>query len=173
MKDFIKKYQNHKLMTNINIILASLILAIFLNFFVIDSTNIWQSLKTSILNSKVWEEKADLYLQKIDNELFLVANKNMNNLDVLSLSLIYNPDNVSISEIRSELWEIANLWNEEWIKTIILSTDKAKNITRWERILKIVTSKKEEKSENINIVNANFTDSNKWQFLLSTSGITF
>ncbi|MDP2090033.1 MAG: hypothetical protein Q8K30_00420 [Candidatus Gracilibacteria bacterium] len=173
MKDFIKKYQNHKLMTNINIILASLILAIFLNFFVIDSTNIGQSLKTSILNSKVGEEKADLYLQKIDNELFLVANKNMNNLDVLSLSLIYNPDNVSISEIRSELGEIANLGNEEGIKTIILSTDKAKNITRGERILKIVTSKKEEKSENINIVNANFTDSNKGQFLLSTSGITF
>ncbi len=173
MKDFIKKYQNHKLMTNVNIVIASLVLAVLINVFVVDWTNIGQSLKTSVLNSKVGVEKADIYLQKIDNELFLVANKNMANLDNLSLSIIYNPENVTITDIRSELWQIANLSNDKWISSIILSTDKVKNISRWEKVLKIVTNKKEEKSENINIVNANFTDNNKWQFLLSTSGITF
>lgn len=173
MKDFIKKYQNHKLMTNVNIVLASLVLAVLINVFVVDWTDIGKSLKTSVLNSKVGVEKADIYLQKIDNELFLVANKNMANLDNLSLSIIYNPENVTITDIRSELWQIANLSNDKWISSIILSTDKVKNISRWEKILKIVTSKKEEKSENINIVNANFTDNDKWQFLLSTSGITF
>lgn len=173
MRDFIKKYQNHKLITNVNIVLASLVLAVIINVFLIDWTNIWQSLKTSVLNSKVWNEKADIFIQKIDNELFLIANKNMSNLDTLSLSIIYNPENISLSNIRSELWQIADISNTDWISSIILTTDKSKNIVRWDKLIKIVTNKKEEKTENINIVNANFSDNNKGQYLLSTSGITF
>lgn len=172
MKDFIKKYQNHKFMTNVNIVLASLVLATLLNVFVIDGT-IWQSLKTSILNSNVSNEKADVFIKKINNELFLVANKNMNNLNTLALSISYNPENITLSDIKSELWQIANISNTDWISSVILTTDKPKNIVKWDKLLQIITSKKEEKTENINIVNANFSDDNKGQYLLSTSGITF
>jgi hypothetical protein len=43
----------------------------------------------------------------------------------------------------------------------------------WEIILKIENIKKENISEQLNLINSNFTD-NSWEnFLLTTSGITF
>ena len=173
MKDFIKKYQNHKMFTNINIVLASLILAIWVNFLLIDWTNISQNLKASVLNSQVWNELADIYLKNINWEIFLISNKNINNINSLSLSITYNPENTTVSEISSDFGEVLNLWNTPWMNSIILNAKSWKNIISWDKILKMSISKKNQNSENINILNANFSDTKKEQYLLSTSWITF
>ncbi len=173
MQDFLKKYQNHKLITNINVIIASLFLATLINFFLIDWTNIGQNLKASVLNSKIWDEKADIYIQKNDTGLFLIANKNIANISTLSFSLSYNPDNIKMLEILSDIWEIVNLSNTPGINSIILNTNEPTNIVKWDKLIKINLKKIHETTENINIVNANFKDVNNEQFLLSTSGITF
>jgi hypothetical protein len=173
MKDFIKRYQNHKMFTNLNIVLVSLVLAVWINFLLIDWTNIGQNLKTSVLDSTTSKQVADLYFKNIDWELYLISNKNLNDINTLSLSVSYNPEITNIIEITSEFWEILNLWTTPWINSIILNTESGKNIVIWDKILKIHASKKTQNSENINIVNANFTDIKKEQYLLSTSGITF
>lgn len=173
MKDFIKKYQNHKLLTNLNIILASLVLAVWINFFLVDGTNIGQSLKASVLNSQIWTETADVYLKKIDNDIYLVTNKNIVDLNNFSISFSYNPENVEIFDISSQLWQVANLWENQGINSIILNIQSPVNLNRWDNILKVWVNKKIETTENLNILNANFSDSENNQFLLSTSGITF
>jgi len=173
MQDILKKYRKNKITTNINIILASLVLAIWINYILIDWTNIWQNLKTSVLNSKIQNNKSDLSIKKIDNSIYIISNKKIEKLDSLSFWLSYNPDNISIINIKSDLWDIINLSNTSWFNSIILSTTKANNIKIWDKIAKLDISKNIEKVENINILNANFKDINWGQFLLSTSWITF
>ncbi|MDD2871312.1 MAG: hypothetical protein PHS49_04945 [Candidatus Gracilibacteria bacterium] len=173
MKDFIKKYQNHKLLTNLNIILASLVLAVGINFFLVDGTNIGQSLKASVLNSQIGTETADVYLKKIDNDIYLVTNKNIVDLNNFSISFSYNPENVEIFDISSQLGQVANLGENQGINSIILNIQSPVNLNRGDNILKVGVNKKIETTENLNILNANFSDSENNQFLLSTSGITF
>ena len=173
MQDILKKYRKNKILSNLNIILASLVLAIWINFILIDWTNIWQNLKTSVLNSKIQNNKSDLSIKKIDNSIYIISNKKIEKLDSLSFWLSYNPDNISIINIKSDLWDIINLSNTSWFNSIILSTTKANNIKIWDKIAKLDISKNIEKVENINILNANFKDINWGQFLLSTSWITF
>ena len=173
MKDIIKKYNKHKLFSNVNIVLASLVLAIWRNIFLVDWTNVWQSIKTSVLNSKTAEKKSDLSIENVDWYLYVVANKNVSSVSTLSLSLTYNPENVVVWEVSSNLWDIVNLTNTPWISSIILTSEAISDINIWDKLIKIVVNKSENKSENLNIINANFKDTNDEQFLLSTSGITF
>lgn len=173
MQDTLKKYRKNKITTNINIILASLVLAIWINFLLIDWTNIWQSLKTSVLNSEIQNNKSDLSIEKIENSIYIISNKKIEKLDSLSFWLSYNPENINIINIKSDLWDIINLSNTPWFNSIILSTTQANNINIWDKIAKLDISKVIEKTENINILNANFKDINQEKYSLSTSWITF
>jgi hypothetical protein len=173
MQDILKKYRKNKITTNINIILASLVLAIWINFLLIDWTNIWQSLKTSVLNSEIQNNKSDLSIEKIENSIYIISNKKIEKLDSLSFWLSYNPENINIINIKSDLWDIINLSNTPWFNSIILSTTQANNINIWDKIAKLDISKIIEKTENINILNANFKDINQEKYSLSTSWITF
>jgi hypothetical protein len=60
-------------------------------------------LKTSVLNIKINENKSDLYIEKNDNDFFIVSNKNINQITNLSFSLAYNPENISISNMNSSI----------------------------------------------------------------------
>jgi len=173
MQDILKKYRKNKILSNLNIILASLVLAIWINFILIDWTNIWQNLKTSILNSEIQNNKSDLSIENLNWKLYIVSNKNISDLESLSFSLAYNPQNISINNIKSELWNITILSNTPWISSIILTTDKSVNINISDKLWIINLSKKELKNENINILNANFKDNNSEHYNLSTSWITF
>ena len=83
MKDIIKKYHKHKLFTNLNIVLVSLVMAIWINFFLVDWTQIWQNLKASVLNTQVNENLSDISIENIDNSLYIVANRNMSKINNL------------------------------------------------------------------------------------------
>jgi hypothetical protein len=63
--------------------------------------------------------------------------------------------------------------NTPWIKAIIVNYKYLKNINKNTHICKIKYKKKENKSEQLNLVNSNFTDKTWEVFLLTTSGITF
>jgi hypothetical protein len=97
----------------------------------------------------------------------------MNNVKNVSLSFTYNPNNVEIVSKDSDSAEIIELSNENGINTIVLNYAQEKNILKNDNILSIQTKKTEKTSEQLNIFNANFTDTTSEKFLLSTSGITF
>ncbi len=66
------------------------------------------------------------------------------------------------------------VWSDnKWIQSILINYSPEKNISTWEKIFSIETSKLNQKSEQLNIFNANFTDTSWDNYLLSTSGITF
>ena len=71
------------------------------------------------------------------------------------------------------LRELINISNTPWLSTIILEYSEVNKIEMWDKILTIKKKKSEDKTENINIINANFTDSNNNVFELTTSWVTF
>jgi hypothetical protein len=174
MKDFVKEYKQKRLIWNIWIITISLILALWINFFILDWTNLWNSLKASIFDVNIEENKADFYLESNWNSITVKNSKTMQTPTSVSLSLVYNPEILEISEISSSLWDITILWEKNtWNETILLNLNWATDITANTSILQVDTIKKEEVSTQINMVNANFTDSTENQYNLTTSGITF
>lgn len=175
MKDFLKNYKKRKIISNTWVIFASLVLALWINFFLIDSTNLWNSLKASVLNSTSNKDLSDVYLVKNWDKISLKNSKKMENIENLSLSFNYNPENIKIEKISSSIeWiNILNLANDPWINSLIIKFSWNKNINLWTNIIDITTSKKIEKSESLNLINANFTDTKWTNFSLSTSGISF
>lgn len=173
MKDFIKKYHNKKLIWNAWIILTSLVLALWINFFLIDSTSMWKTLKTSVLDSWVTETKADLYIENNENNIIVKNSKQIVSPKTLSLSLTYNPLELEIKNISSKLWEITILWEKNsGFETVLLNTQNS-DIKSNENIIEIEINRLLEKSTGLNMINANFKDSTWEQYNLSTSGITF
>jgi len=173
MKNILKKYHKHKLITNLNIILLSLMLAFWINFLIFDWSNLSKNLKASIIDSNINNIKSDISIEKYNDKLYLISNKSINNLSDLSLTLIYNPKNTIIKDVSSNIWNIVNLSNTPWISSLILTSDKPSIIEIWDKIVEISIFKQNNTPENLNIVNANFKDINNEHFLLSTSWITF
>jgi len=175
MQDILKKYRKRKIFTNISLVLTSLVLAIWINITLIDGTEMWQNLKTSVLNSNIQkQDKSDIYLKEYDWKISLFSSKDIYNIKNLSFGLTYNPQNITIDNISSKKWEIINLNSSEWIKSIIINYNTWSLIKWWEVILNITANKKIKKSENINLINANFNDTIwKETYYLSTSWIIF
>jgi len=156
MQDILKKYKQHKLLWNIGIIVTSLIMAIWINFFVIDSTSIGQNLKTSVLN----------------------ANNNVNLADVkrLSFNVSYNPETLTIEKINplnKKNAQILNISNDPWINSITIIYNNIINLKKSETIILLKTKKLKDQIENINIFDANFDDNKSQTSLLTTSWISF
>lgn len=173
MKDILKKYKKHKKFTNFGIVVTSLVLAVWFNLFVIDGSDFGNSMRASVLETKVENNRADIYWEYSDDTIKIFSSKNMNNVKNVSLSFTYNPNNVEIVSKDSDSAEIIELSNENGINTIVLNYAQEKNILKNDNILSIQTKKTEKTSEQLNIFNANFTDTTSEKFLLSTSGITF
>jgi len=171
--DFLKKYKKQKILTNITIVIASLIIALGINFFVIDNSSMGNQFKANVLEVNNNEKKSDLYLENNSWKIILKNSKKLNKVTSISFSIIYNPENVKIKNI-SCIWDnIVEIWNEKWIKAIIVNFSKNKNIENNSEICKIQTIKNNNNSEQLNLINSNFTD-NTWEtYLLTTSGITF
>jgi hypothetical protein len=62
MKDILKKYKKHIIISNIGIIAASFVVAIGVNFFLIDGTQIGQNLKANVIESIEAKNKADIFV---------------------------------------------------------------------------------------------------------------
>ena len=172
MRDFMKKYQKRKIIWNAWIVLASLVLAFWINIFIIDWTDIWDWLKASVLESET-ENKADLFIENNNGEIVIKNSKEIIWVESLSLSLGYDSENLEITWISSKLWEVVELWeNNTWMDTLIIQINWS-DIKKNSEVLNIDASKIEDSSEQINLINVNFKDSSSEQYNLSTSWITF
>jgi len=172
--NILKKYNKTKKINNLTIIWISLVLALWINFLIFGNSNFQNNLKSNILESEKNQNISDIFLEKNQNDITLKTSKDINNVDSLSLSLIYNPENVSITEIIPKLnAEIIKTWEDNWITNIILNYAENYNIKKQDKILTIKLKKKEEKTENINIINSNFTDKSWETFELTNKWITF
>nr|MDD3719776.1 hypothetical protein [Candidatus Gracilibacteria bacterium] len=173
MTDIFSKYKKHNLIKNTGLIAMSLVLAFGLNFMVQD-TSLGQKIQVSVINSGENSKVGDLYLQKNNTNINLLSSKDMNQVKSLSLSITYNPANVLIENISSQIGgNLINQANEDGLNTLVINFLNPQDIKKGENILSILTSKKEEKLENLNIINANFTDLNNQVYLLSSSGVEF
>jgi len=174
MQDILKKYKQHKFISNLGIVVTSLIVAVWINFFVIDSTNIGQNIKTSVLNASINQNLADIYLEKKWDNIVIKTSKNINNLKSLSFNVSYNPETLIIENITSNITsQVLNLSNNPWINSVTLILDIVKDINKSEVLAIIKVKKMEEKTENINIFDARFNDNTAQTSLLTTSWISF
>ena len=174
MKDIMKKYKRHKMISNLSILVTSLVLALGINFFVIDWTEMWKNLKTSVLNSEL-NKKSDIFLESSWNKIVIKNSKNISSLDSISLSLVYNPLNLKIENITPELesLKVTEVTNTDGFSTIIISSSSPLDVSPSEILVSFDAVKTENKTENINVINANFSDSNSESYDLTTSWITF
>jgi len=173
MKDIFKKYKKQKKISNVWVVVTSLVLAIGINFLLIDDSNIGNTMKANILEVKSQSEQSDIYGLKNSNTIDFYSNQDMNNVKNIAVSMTYNPNNVWILLQEDNNWEILRLSDEKWIQSILINYTQEKNILSWDAIFSVETSKLNEKSEQLNLFNANFTDTSGQNYLLSTSGITF
>lgn len=173
MKDFLQKYQKQNTISNLGIIITSLVLAIWINIFLVDGTNIWNKLKTSVLDSNQSEIKADLYIEKKDDKILIKNSKDILEAKNLSFSITYNPNLLEIKEVISDLWENMLLWEKNtWFETYLISIPW-NDIWKNSNIAEVIISKKYDESTQLNMINANFSDNSGEKYNLSTSWLTF
>jgi hypothetical protein len=87
--------------------------------------------------------------------------------------MIFNPENVVMNNLKSENNQITNIGDDHWIKSIIINLNEVRDINENDSILEFNLEKKDNKTENLNVVNANFTDDSWEIYMFSTSGISF
>ncbi|PZM86761.1 hypothetical protein DLH72_00125, partial [Candidatus Gracilibacteria bacterium] len=121
MKDFLRKYQNKKIIGDIYVMVLALIMAFMFNFLVLDNSILEKSLKTSILDSQENNIKADIYFEKENGKIFLKNSKNMLNTKSISFSIIYDNSNLQIDEVKSDFGRVEMLGERmSGIETFIL-----------------------------------------------------
>ena len=176
MKDMIAKYKKRTFFQGSMIVVTSLAIALGVNMYVLDG-NIGNYLKASVLDINGVEQSADIY-GRVSNDrqtIILGSQKQMNNVESISLSLVYDDTQTTIHDIKtiSEGTEATSLSSESGVQTIIVTFDTPQTLTGESDFLEISVSKETQTTGYLNIINANFTDSEQNQYLLSTSGILF
>lgn len=171
-----KQFKKQQIFKQITFVFAALFLGFWINAFVLN-WKLWNNLKTNILESKSKiEKKADIFIQKTDwknsNLMNLKSSKNIDKVKTISFSFVYNPEKVKLLDVFPNI-NTSRIENWDWITTFIINFDKPKNFKKSEEIISFYTSKKDWTTQNINLINANFTDSNNIKYDLTTSWIIF
>ena len=174
MKDIINKYKEYKNISNTIIIITSLALAFLINFMMNGSSSLFKSLQTSVLNSSDVQNISDIFIENNNDILSVKTSKQMNSVKNISVSIAYNWENVKITNLNaSNGWNVTKIDNEDGIISIIINFTAPITIKKNSNIVSFAPQKKENKTENLNLLNANFTTSEQETYLLSTSGINF
>ena len=79
MKDILKRYKKHKKISNIWVLVTSLVLAIGINLLMIDWSNLWNIMKANVLEVKLQNEQSDIYTTIKNWEISLISNKDIDN----------------------------------------------------------------------------------------------
>lgn len=179
MEDIIQKYKKEKKIRNISIVISSFALALALNI-VLSTTDSGKYLKASVLNSNtISSQSADIYLENTQNKwntvLQIKSSKDIAKVKSMWFSFTFDKDNVSIKwkTLNLDDAEILDIINNEWFNTISINFKNPTNIKAGDTVLKIVVEKQENKTQHMNIINANIIDNDENMFMLSTSGIDF
>jgi len=172
--DILKKYKKYKKISNLSIVSISLIIAIWMNFLILNNTKFSKNLRTNLLESKLNNKKSDIFFEISNNNLILKTSKNISNIESLSFSTAYNSENIELDKVIPKLnAQTTYISNTSWLSTILIEYSEINNIKSWDKILTIEINKTINKTENLNIINANFTDSDSNTYELSSSSITF
>jgi len=173
-----KQFKKQKIFNQISFVFAAMVIGFGINSFVLN-WDFWNSLKANILETSINKEnekKADIYIEKTQwknsNLMKLISSENIDKVKSLSFSFTYNPEEVEIQDIFPNI-DTTRIENEEWITTFIINNEKVKNIKSGEEIINFYISKKISKTVNLNLINANFTDSTDTKYDLTTSWIIF
>ena len=172
-----KQFKKQKIFNQISFVFGALILGFWINSFLLN-WDISNNLKTNLLENNIStiEEKSDLYIQKTEwensNLMKLISSKNIDKVKSISFSFTYNPEEVEIQDIFPNI-NTTRIEKEKWITTFIINYEKIKNIKKSDEIINFYISKKEWKTANLNLINANFTDSSDTKYDLTTSWIFF
>lgn len=169
MTDILNKYNKQKRFSNISIVATSLVFAVGINVFLFDDSSLAKNLKTSVIDSEAQTQTSDLYLEQDAVYFSLFSSKNMTNVKNVTFSVVYNPENINILKTNG----LQLISRSAGISTYILQFETPKNIIKGEKVALLEINKNKNKAENINIVEANFTDNSNNTYSLSTSGITF
>ena len=174
MKDIIKEYQKQSLLKNTGIIVTSLALAFGVHTFVFDG-EMSRYLKANVLEVNQSVQNADLYMVHNDSSLSLKNGKTMKQVSSLSFSLVYDATKIEVADFLSPLEgvSITTLTNEPGLATFILNFSENQDIPAGKEIFSLKTRKLSETTGFINLLNANFSDGEDGEFLLSTSWTMF
>lgn len=176
MEDIIQKYHKKKRKNTLAIIFTSLALAIGFNFY-INSTEVGQMVKWNLFEtSSSHKEISDLSLGIQNNLVSLKSSKNMTWVKSISVTFVYNDENLSIKDtlVGIDGAEIVDISNNAWYNTYLITFPHFTNISHWDDILKLVLEKQDiNLKEYINLSQANFIDQDERLYALSTSGIEY
>ena len=172
-----KQFKKQKIFNQVSFVFGALVIGFWINSILLN-WDISNNLKANLLenNTSTIEEKSDLYIQKTEwknsNLMKLISSKNIDKVKSISFSFTYNPEEVEIQDIFPNI-NTTRIENEKWITTFIINYEKIKNIKKSDEIINFYISKKEWKTANLNLINANFTDSSDTKYDLTTSWILF
>lgn len=176
MWDILKKYKKHKKFSNIAIVFTSLILAISINLFIIDSTTINKHIKTSLLESKIQNNISDIFMKvsKNNKTVELFTSKDINDITNINMSFLYNPDTISINSIVCNINSTSNLNSDNnWISSVIIDFEKNTSFQKNEKICDINIDKKSKNTEQLIIEKISFFDKNSNTYEPSVSSLSF
>ncbi|MGB2111482.1 MAG: hypothetical protein ACPHY8_06845 [Patescibacteria group bacterium] len=165
MTDILKKYNKQKKFSNISIVATSLVFAVGINIFLFDDTNLVKNLKVNAIESEIQMNKSDLYLEQEAVYFSIFSSKNMTNVKNVTFSIVYNPENINILKANG----LQHVSTNNGVSTFLLQFDEPKNIIKDEKVALLEINKNKNKTEHINIVEANFTDTSGNSYELSTS----
>ncbi len=173
-----KQFKKEQLFKQVSFVFVAMVVGFGINTLVLD-WDFWNNLKANLLETSQKqniEKQSDIYIKKTDwedsNLMKIKTNKNIDKVKSLSFSFIYNPKKVEIQDIFPNI-DTTRIQNEEWITTFIINFEKAKNFKKLDEILNFYISKKTWDSQNLNLINANFTDDTWIKYDLTTSWIIF
>lgn len=176
MKDIVTQYKKHTFFQNSAIVLASLAIALGINMYVLDG-QFGNYLKSSVLDINGVEQTADVYGRVSENRdtITLGTQRPMNNVVSISLSLVYDSENVSVNNIFGtiEPSSVSIISDEPWIKTLLITFGTPQTLKGEADFVTFDVSKENPATAYVNVINANFKDAEGKWYLLSTSGILF
>ncbi len=174
-----KQFEKHQLIHRLGFVAAALIVALWVNTFVLNG-QYGNQLKTNVLESSApVEQKADIYLEKkewSDSHIMSIrAWDTLDQVETLSLGIVYNPEQVELLDTFSNIngLELTRIENTPWVATLILTFSEMQSISAGQEIANFYVSKQEKLTQHVNITNANFTDGTSTNYQLTTSWMTF
>ena len=171
MEDFLKQYRKHKLPQNVAIITASLFLALWVNMQFTDN-NLWKYLKANLIESESQEQKSDVYLEVKGNKVLVKNGTPIQWLQQIQFSLMFNHEALDTSNVLKNIDNYTIRYNylDYWILNIQLISKNPEDISIHSPLIELDFMKKTEMKEYVNILNANFSDTDWRTYHMTTTG---
>ncbi len=175
MQDVFRDYNKQKFLTNTGIIWLSLLLAVSINFLVLDGET-GEALKANILETSNVNSQPDIIGTFTSDALTFSHTQPLQEVQEISFSLAYDPEVTRFDEptMENPNAHVVIAENQPGLTTYIITLAEPENLPTPSTIISIPYSKENVKDTwYVNIINANFVDSSWETYLLSTQWVIF